>query len=241
MIESKDSSSQEESGKAIDHAKEEVVIAGKSSQILLEDSEPSIISDIHNNDTKILSLLNEAGSNYSFKGIMRKLDMHQQSLARALHRLEEMGLVRKSEGGYSLSPGGEPVAAITSKVQEKVRREYFQLLQTYIPVSSIRSQEVAQSLVGRWFKNLRWLGMVAGHTGYTLQWLSEEGTYQVNLRIVSDYVVIETNAISEKDKVGAMAGSYAIFEQIARLMQSRVGAYSISASPDGGFSFGRNN
>ena len=83
--------------------------------------------------------------------------------------------------------------------------------------------------------------MVAGHTGYTLQWLSEEGTYQVNLRIVSDYVVIETNAISEKDKVGAMAGSYAIFEQIARLMQSRVGAYSINASPDGGFSFERNN
>lgn len=31
------------------------------------------LADFHNNDNKILSVLNEIGSNYSFKGLMRKL------------------------------------------------------------------------------------------------------------------------------------------------------------------------
>jgi predicted transcriptional regulator len=200
-----------------------------TAQILVEDDRetPPSMFDIHNNDTKILSLLNEAGSNYSFKGIMRKLDMHQQSLSRALHRLEEMGLVVKSDGGYSLGHGGEFIASQASSQVQQVRREFVQLLQSYIPVTSIRPQEVAQNLVGRWFKSLRWLGMVADSAGYSLQWSSAEGTYQVNLRIISDYIVIETNALSEKDKVDAMTGSYAIFEHIAKLLQNRVGAYSV--------------
>lgn len=64
--------------------------------------------------------------------------------------------------------------------------------------------------------------MVAGHTGYTLQWSSDDGAFQVNLTIVSDYIIIETNAVTESEKVSAMVGSYAIYEQIARLLQSKV-------------------
>ena len=76
-----------------EHLKEEKVVAsGKQAQVLVQDEELSV-EDLHGNDTKVLSLLNEEGSNYSFKGIMRKLNIHQQSLSRALHRLEEMGLV----------------------------------------------------------------------------------------------------------------------------------------------------
>ena len=55
-----------------------------TAQILVEDNDDSQDSfsgiDFHNNDNKILALLNEAGSNYSFKGLMRKLNLHQQSL-----------------------------------------------------------------------------------------------------------------------------------------------------------------
>jgi hypothetical protein len=82
-----------------------------------------------------------------------------------------------------------------------------------------------QSLIGKWFKNLRWLGMIAGSTGYTLQWASDDGAFQVNLRIISDYIVIETNASSEKEKVSAMVGSYSIYEHIARLLQTRIDRY----------------
>jgi hypothetical protein len=100
-----------------------------------------------------------------------------------------------------------------------------QLLQTYIPLN-IRASEVVRQLVGKWFKNLRWLGMIESGTGYTLQWSSDDGSFQINLRMISDYIVIETNASAEKEKVEAMVGSYAIYELITKAMQSRLGAYA---------------
>ena len=193
------------------------VTSGKTSQILVKDEEPVSISEFHNNDTKVLELLNEAGSNYSFKGLMRKLNLHQQSLSRALHRLEELGLVERTSFGYKLGS----VNAARAELRSPKGIEYMQLLQTYVP-GNVKSKDVLQQLVGKWFKNLRWLGMIESGTGYSLQWTSEDGSFQTNLRLISDYVIIETNASTEKEKVQAMAGSYAIYEQINRVVQSKL-------------------
>jgi DNA-binding transcriptional ArsR family regulator len=213
-----------EEGKPEDSVKEKQVISGKTAQILVE-KEALSAADFHNNDNKILSVLNEAGSNYSFKGLMRKLDLHQQSLSRALRRLEEMGLVEKSPVGYRLSKASESMISKIDLRRPK-GREYMQLLQTYIPLN-VRAAEVVSQLVGKWFKNLRWLGMIENGTGYTLQWSSDDGSFQINLRLIADYIVIETNASTEKEKVDAMVGSYAIYEQITKAMQSRIGAYTV--------------
>jgi DNA-binding HxlR family transcriptional regulator len=216
-----------------DFAAEKQVINGKpvaAAQILVEDNDDSQNSlsanDFHNNDNKILALLNEAGSNYSFKGLMRKLNLHQQSLSRALHRLEEMELVEKSPVGYRLSKAGTNAMSRTELLQKHKPkgREYMQLLQTYIPLN-VKPSEVIHHLIGRWFKNLRWIGMIRSDTGYTLQWTSDDGSFQINLRLVADYIVIETNASTEKEKVQAMVGSYTIYEQITKVMQSRLDAY----------------
>lgn len=212
-----------EEAKPEDSVKEKQVISGgKTTQILVEE-EPLSAADFHNNDSKVLSVLNESGSNYSFKGLMRKLNLHQQSLSRALHRLEEMGLVERSPVGYRLSKTSE--SAIRVDLRGPKGREYMQLLQTYIPLN-VRAVEIVRQLVGRWFKNLRWLGMIESGTGYTLQWTSDDGSFQINLRMISDYIVIETNASTEKEKVEAMVGSYAIYEQITKAMQSALGAYT---------------
>lgn len=213
-----------EETKPEDSVKEKQVISGKTAQILVEE-EPLSAADFHNNDNKVLSVLNESGSNYSFKGLMRKLNLHQQSLSRALHRLEEMGLVEKSPVGYRLSKGGESAISRVGLHSPK-GREYMQLLQSYIPLN-VRAVEIVRQLVGRWFKNLRWMGMIESGTGYTLQWSSDDGSFQINLRMISDYIVIETNASTEKEKVDAMVGSYAIYEQITKAMQSMVGAYAV--------------
>lgn len=202
----------------------EVISGGKTAQILIEEETLST-TDLHNNDNKILSVLNEVGSNYSFKGLMRKLNLHQQSLSRALHRLAEMGLVEKSMLGYRLSKTGESAVSRFDTIRPK-GREYMQLLQTYIPLN-IRASEVVRQLVGKWFKNLRWLGMIESGTGYTLQWSSDDGSFQINLRLIADYIVIETNASTEKEKMEAMVGSYAIYEQITKAMQSKLGAYTV--------------
>jgi DNA-binding HxlR family transcriptional regulator len=218
-----------------DFAAEKQMINGKATaaaQILVEEDDnsqdPISATDFHNNDNKILALLNEAGSNYSFKGLMRKLNLHQQSLSRALRRLEEMELVEKSPVGYQLSKGGTtavPRIELLQQQQHKPKgREYMQLLQTYIPLN-VKPSEVIRHLIGRWFKNLRWIGMIRSDTGYTLQWTSDDGSFQINLRLIAEYIVIETNASTEKEKVQAMVGSYTIYEQITNVMQSRLDAY----------------
>ena len=217
---------------------EKQMINGKAkaaaAQILVEEDDNSQDSisatDFHNNDNKILALLNEAGSNYSFKGLMRKLNLHQQSLSRALHRLEEMELVEKSPVGYRLSKAGASAMSRIESLQQQQHkpkgREYMQLLQTYIPLN-VKAPEVIRHLIGRWFKNLRWIGMIRSDTGYTLQWTSDDGSFQINLRLIADYIVIETNASTEKEKVQAMVGSYTIYEQITKVMQSRLDAYAL--------------
>lgn len=217
-----------------DFAAEKQMISGKAAaaaQILVEeedDSQDSLsATDFHNNDNKILALLNEDGSNYSFKGLMRKLNLHQQSLSRALRRLEEMELVEKSPVGYRLSKAGATAMSRIELLQQQQKpkgREYMQLLQTYIPLN-IKASEVMRRLIGRWFKNLRWIGMIRSDTGYMLQWTSDDGSFQINLRLIADYIVIETNAFTEKEKVQAMVGSYAIYEQITKVLQSRLDAY----------------
>ena len=218
-----------------DLAAEKQVINGKpvsAAQILVEDNDDSqsspSVNDFHNNDNKILALLNEAGSNYSFKGLMRKLNLHQQSLSRALHRLEEMELVEKSLAGYRLSKRGVNAMSSTELLQQykPKSREYMQLLQTYVPLN-VKPSEVMRHLIGRWFKNLRWIGMISTDTGYTLQWASDDGSFQINLRLIAEYIVIETNASTEKEKVQAMVGSYAIYEQITKVIQSRFDAYML--------------
>jgi DNA-binding HxlR family transcriptional regulator len=215
-----------------DFAAEKQMISGKAAaaQILVEDDDPQdslSATDFHNNDNKILALLNEDGSNYSFKGLMRKLNLHQQSLSRALRRLEDMELVEKSPVGYQLSKAGATAMSRIELLQRQHKpkgREYMQLLQTYIPLN-IKASEVMRHLIGRWFKNLRWIGMIRSDTGHTLQWTSDDGTFQINLRLIADYIVIETNASTEKEKVQAMVGSYTIYEQITKVMQSRLDAY----------------
>jgi DNA-binding HxlR family transcriptional regulator len=219
-----------------DFATEKQMISGKpvaaAAQILVEEDDDSQESpsatDFHNNDNKILALLNEDGSNYSFKGLMRKLNLHQQSLSRALRRLEEMELVEKSPVGYQLSKAGATAMSRIEFLQQQQHkpkgREYMQLLQTYIPLN-VKASEVMRHLIGKWFKNLRWIGMIRSDTGYTLQWTSDDGAFQINLRLIADYIVIETNASTEKEKVQAMVGSYTIYEQITKVMQSRLDTY----------------
>jgi hypothetical protein len=77
------------------------------------------------------------------------------------------------------------------------------------------------SLIGKWFKSLRWGGLIENETECVLQWISDDNSFQINLRVMSGYVTIETNATSDKEKIEAMAGSCRIFEQIIRILQNR--------------------
>jgi DNA-binding HxlR family transcriptional regulator len=244
-----------------DEQKEKDVVTGhviseeKSKQILIqeeqkdydnnirvEDSLPLTDDVLHLNDSKILLLMGqEVRSNYSFKGLIRKLNLHQQSLTRALIRLEDMKLVEKSSIGYKLTENGVSLMrlllsskdrayklvsnnSILEKKKEKEKRNgYIQLLQTYISVD-VKPEEILYGLIGKWFNNLRWVGMIESEAGgYMLQWISDDHYgFQINLRLISDYLIIETNAASDREKIEAMIGSYRIFEQISKILRNKL-------------------
>ena len=210
--------------------------------VRVEDSLPLTHDVLHLNDSKILLLMGqEVRSNYSFKGLIRKLNLHQQSLTRALIRLEDMKLVEKSSIGYKLTENGVSLMrlllsskdgayklvsknSIHEKKKEKGKRNgYIQLLQTYISID-VKPEEILYGLIGKWFNNLRWVGMIESEAGgYMLQWISDDQYgFQINLRLISDYLIIETNAASDKEKIEAMIGSYRIFEQISKILRNKL-------------------
>lgn len=227
---------------AVKAIEKEIISTNKTTQVLIkkddngDDEYLSAIKDFHMNDSKILTLLNqEAGSNYySFTGLMRKLNLHQQSLVRALNRLQDLGLIDRSNKGYTLSKNGILTLSknsVMGSIDKTIRgKEYILLLQTYIPIK-IRTKEIIHSLMGKWFNNLRWAGLIENEMEHLLQWISDDNSFQINLRIISGCIVIETNATSDKEKIEAMIGSYRIFEQIMRILQSKligIGDYMIN-------------
>jgi len=177
--------------------------------------------DVRPNDSKVLDMLSENNSNYTFRGIMRKLGMHQESLSRSLQRLHELDLIEKSQLGYKLSEKG----AFLAKEDPKLKISYTPLLQTYVP-SNVHASDIITSMAGRWFKNLRWIGMVESQTDHVLQWLSEFGSFDLNLRIAPNYITIESSATSEKDKADAMISAYRIIQEVSKLYGNQYGSFS---------------
>jgi DNA-binding HxlR family transcriptional regulator len=201
------------------------------------DTFPISINDVRNNDKKILSLLDEEIlSTYSFKALERRLDIHQQSLTRALKRLRELGLIEKTPAGYKLIKKNislsdtilENNQLLKEEEEEsfrvkKTRKRFDQLIQIRIPIRN-NTELIINRLIGKWFGNLRWFGLIKKETGSTLQWIAidkynNNKLFQINVNIVSEYIVIESNAISEKEKVEAMSSSNRIVSEIIKIIQ----------------------
>ncbi len=207
----------------------EITVDDKIVQIIIDDSSAISLDDFQGNDKKVLSVLNQdsdlADNQYTFNGLVRKLGMHQQSLSRALHRLENAGLVQKTEFGYKLGKNLRSILVKKSRMDlenlskkiSKQHIQFVQILQLYIP-TTVEAKEVVDKLVGRWFGNLRWIGMVEGDEGYLLQWACSD-KFQVNLKIASRYALVETNAIGDQNKAEAMISAHRIFEQITKILQ----------------------
>lgn len=207
----------------------EITLDDKIVQLIIDDSTGVSLDDFQANDKKVLSILNQdndlADNQYTFNGLARKLGMHQQSLSRALHRLENSGLVEKSEAGYRPSKNLRSILVKRSRLDlenlskkiSKQHLQFVQVLQLYIP-STVEVEEIVNKLVGKWFGDLRWIGLIDGDGGYVLQWANGD-KFQVNLKIVSRYAVVESNAIGDKSKAEAMVSAYRIFEQITKIFQ----------------------
>jgi hypothetical protein len=95
-------------------------------------------------------MLSEHSGRIAFNGLRRALGIHPESLTRALRRLEREGLVVHREGGYALrqahpaSHDRPPESRTIASIE--------------LPPGSLRD-DVLGRLAGRWFGELRWVGL----------------------------------------------------------------------------------
>ena len=194
------------------------------------------IKDLHSLDRKILWLLTEQPwSTYSFKALERKLSVHQQTLARSLRRLVELDFIAKSPVGYSLNQMtassilslienstvnlfDEEEIALEETRASKKQRKFTQLLQMYIPVK-VNVEQLVNRISRKWLGNLRWLGLVRKDTGYRLEWIvrdkySDRNLFRINVTIVSEYIIVESDAETKTEKIEAMSYSNKIIDKI---------------------------
>ena len=226
-MEDKDSNKKEEKP-----TNEKVVkVDDKMVQIIIDNSADVSLDDFQTNDKKVLSILNQDGNvndnQYTFNGLVRKLKIHQQSLTRSLHRLESAGLIKKTAHGYTLAKNLDSILVKKSRIDlenlsKNISHQYDQfeqILQLYIP-TEIKVEDVIEKLLGKWFGTLRWIGIVEGDGGYVLQWTSRD-KYHVNLKLVSRYAIIESDALGTKLKSESIIHAHRILEQITKLLKER--------------------
>jgi DNA-binding Lrp family transcriptional regulator len=122
-------------------------------------------------DERILSALQELPGRIAFNGLRRALGAHPESLARALRRLEREGLVERSEDGYrALRFDGSPGRGASTDLRPIARID--------LPPGT-EPELVLARLVGHWFGDLRWVGVVERPSGRLLVWARRDGTSQV--------------------------------------------------------------
>ncbi len=208
----------------------EVKVDDKMVQIIIDSLSDISLDDFQINDKKVLSLLNQDSNvndnQYTFNGLVRRLGLHQQSLARSLHRLESAGLVKKTDHGYKLTKNLDLVLVKKSRIDlENLSKtishqhtQFEQIIQLYIP-TTVKVEDIVMKLLGKWFGTLRWIGIVEGDGGCVLQWTSDD-KYHVHLKLVTRYAVVESDAVGAKDKSEATINAHRILEHITKLLKA---------------------
>ncbi len=206
--------------------------------IASKEESPTDLEDLREIDKKILLLFaSDPSSIFSFKAIERRLDLHQQSITRSLKRLLELDLLEKTTLGYKLFKENNfltnPLLGNNDRFEEekelfkrKNKRKFTQLIQIHIPLKN-NIESIVNHLIGKWIGELRWDGLVTKETGVTLRWIAfdkqnSNKIFHFNVNIVSEYIVIESDADSDKNRIDAIGYSNRIINEVIKVLQDKV-------------------
>ncbi len=176
------------------------------------------------NDLVILKALggDEDTRELSFQGIRRKLGLHQETLSRALHRLQRDGFVERLDHAYRISPkgiltiGGEnPRLSLKA---EPIDPYSVSLLRARLP-PDVSTAELVNSLSYKWFGNLRWLGSTQTPEFATLNWMTNDSGLKISVRIKEDVLTIETFPISTDSISEATRSAFDLFDHISKALK----------------------
>ncbi len=163
--------------------------------------------DVKESDLDIIRALDADGGTLAFQGLRRKMNIHQEKLSRALLRLEEDGYIQRLSKGYALTPKGSILA---HRGLTQVPRTYSTILQSFLP-GYLSPQTMARHLEGRWFQNLRWLGIKEDEDRIVLRWVSELSGTEIVLHLSWGQIRIETDAMGGEPLIEALMGAQKIF------------------------------
>ena len=166
------------------------------------------MSELHDNDSRILLLLkgNANGDpSYTFNGLVRELNMHQQSLSRSIRRLIDLGLIEQiKDYGFRLTRLGRHLDMITpTKDSGDKYRKYNQLAYLDMHFTKFDIDSITSKLMGKWFENLRWVGKIYDSGVSILKWKRYDNSFGINVTIMQGSLVIESNASLQKEIIEA--------------------------------------
>ena len=175
------------------------ILLGASDKQKVNEDYSISITDLRQSDIDILKILSENEdentiATFSFNGLKIKLNLHQEILSRSLKRLKELGLIYKTKLGYKSTKNGKIIILKLKRISNEKRSnlKYTQIMQVSVPFR-LPNQQIVQNLSGKWFSNLRWIGMIQNVTGYQLKWKDIEDFIEIVLYLSNNNIIIETN------------------------------------------------
>lgn len=167
-----------------------------------------VLNELHDNDNKILLLLKgnaNGNSSYTFNGLVRELNMHQQSISRSIKRLVDLGLIEQIKNyGFRLTKLGQHLGVTTtSTTSNNNHRKYNQLAYLEMNITKFDIDRITLRLVGKWFENLRWVGKIGDSGASILRWKSYDNTFGINVTVMQNSLLIESDALLQKEIIEA--------------------------------------
>lgn len=180
---------------------------------LSEDRTPDDIPMQADRDSSVMRVIREeALQGFTFEGLKRKLGTHSETLSRILTRLEEQGVLSRTEHGYEVTERGKDLAGARLLDAHKPG---IVLLRTLLP--PFQNESLISGLTGRWFGPLRWLGYSRDEGRTTLKWITEGGGMQVEAVFSEGELVIEGRIGAGSGLSDAIAASHHLVGYISRM------------------------
>jgi hypothetical protein len=129
-------------------------------------------------EDRVVQLLGQHPGALAFNGIRRTLQVHPESLTRALKRLERYGVVAHDPAGYRLSPAAQLEDAVPDPEVAPLTRASVAEVQM---APGLSGTHILGLLAGRWAGTLRWIGVYDSESEPLLAWSRTDGPGQVLL------------------------------------------------------------
>jgi DNA-binding HxlR family transcriptional regulator len=171
------------------------------------------------NDLLVLKAIggDSDAQNVSFQGIKRKLGVHQETLSRALRRLERDGYIERSGQGYRISSKGRKITPLEVALKKNNEKDRYpvSILNAMLP-EDVKAQDIVASLGYKWFGNLRWLGFGTSEGATTMSWITSDSNLKITVKILDDSLNIESYANDSQSISLAIKSAYDLFDHITK-------------------------